>query len=475
MPVIKPPASAPRSRAPTVAPDVAGGVRGAAEPGAAIEAINLSDNQDGMRIHHDDGFVIGQAGADGSFGFDREAVLPRAQAGDVLRFRQRTDDGRVSPWVTLRVPGPDRRNAVARLPRLMVRAQPDGTVTLRNANRLGAVSEPGARLRLVNQRTGEKHTVFLDDEGQLPPGARLTGQAGDVFSLALSDGTNNLDDQDVVGTVRCLPPPGATLVTTGVPARLDESMPATAKPLGGVTFAATVDAMAPKQGRLGDCYFVSSMSALAHADPDAVRNMLQDHGDGTLTARFFATHQGGFEEVRVTVDDEVWHRPGTDQPLYGSSGERGPDGAPTRWYPLLEKAYAAWKGSYKAIGTGDYSAHVLEAITGKQVRYQRTDKHSPDEMWAMLTAAVAEKRPTTCTTHPETAAGRFTNTGLVADHAYTVLDTAVRDGERRVLMRNPWGRKEPQGHGIDDGVFEVSMDVFMSYFTAVTTTADLAR
>src|SRR5690606_36561200 len=40
------------------------------------------------------------------------------------------------------------------------------------------------------------------------------------------------------------------------------------------------------QGQLGDCYFIASLAAIARQNPDLIREMIRDNGDGTYTITF---------------------------------------------------------------------------------------------------------------------------------------------------------------------------------------------
>ena len=56
--------------------------------------------------------------------------------------------------------------------------------------------------------------------------------------------------------------------------------------------------------------------------------------------------------------------------------------------------------------------------------------------------------------------------GTVADHAYAVLGTLERNGEKYVKVRNPWGEHEP-GRGRDDGIFLLPIGQFLKAFSTV--------
>ena len=42
------------------------------------------------------------------------------------------------------------------------------------------------------------------------------------------------------------------------------------------------------QGNLGDCYFLATLASLAQNQPDKIKGMIRDNGDGTFSVRFYA-------------------------------------------------------------------------------------------------------------------------------------------------------------------------------------------
>ncbi len=99
-----------------------------------------------------------------------------------------------------------------------------------------------------------------------------------------------------------------------------------------------------RQGKLTDCYFLSSLAGYARTDPDAIRQMITSLGDGTYAIRFYRNGQ------------ETYYRVDGDLPGSGRStvyAHPGKDGA--IWAPLLEKAYAFFRkglNSYSSLGGG---------------------------------------------------------------------------------------------------------------------------
>ncbi|MBL8952319.1 MAG: hypothetical protein JNK82_16185 [Myxococcaceae bacterium] len=221
------------------------------------------------------------------------------------------------------------------------------------------------------------------------------------------------------------------------------------------------------QGALGDCYLLASLAALAQTDPEAVRNMVRDNHDGTFTVTFYERSvldrlMGRFAKVEVTVDADFYTN-GSGTPYYA---KETPDGE--KWVALVEKAYAQHWGGYDDIGGGGLLGGALSTLTGRP-----TDTlffpglHSPDAVWATLTRAVDGKNPVAAGTLPEFHKDT-TGTGLAASHAYSVLGYEERDGQRWVILRNPHGSGEGGDDGVNDGVFRLPLEDFVSHFSMLT-------
>jgi hypothetical protein len=109
------------------------------------------------------------------------------------------------------------------------------------------------------------------------------------------------------------------------------------------------------QGSVGDCYFMSTLSALAKVNPDYIRNMVVDMGDGTYVVRFYRNGVADY----VTVDADLWVN-AAGKPLYAKLGTGG-----SLWVPIVEKAFAFWReqlGSYGSIVGGNGPA--LNGVLG---------------------------------------------------------------------------------------------------------------
>jgi len=95
-----------------------------------------------------------------------------------------------------------------------------------------------------------------------------------------------------------------------------------------------------KQGVLGDCWFLASLASMAYANPNSIKSMVVDFGDGTYGVRFGSTF------YRVDNDLPV-SRYGDQVLSYTAFGRGG-----SMWAPVIEKAFAF----HRVPGANSYSS-----------------------------------------------------------------------------------------------------------------------
>jgi hypothetical protein len=431
-----------------------GVLEGTAAPGTIVEVNNLSTLPTGDGVV-DDAFELTRAGPDGRF----SQAVPGAVAGDVLHVQLRAPQERVATTLQLRVDAArghfDPRAAMIRLERLRVEAQIDGTVVIEPRTRQ-PVSEPDAHVRFKNARTGDVVDVTIDAMGRIPS-VRLPASVGDRVDVAVSDGTGNLDFGIVAGQLDVvargpLVQPAPLLKDRGFVRLL---------PLDGPLFLPGGPGFG-RQGSIGNCPVPAACVALAAVDPAAVRDLIRDHGDGTYTVTF---HPPGRPPVEIVVDHFVWSDGRT--PRYGTADTDAASGGLERWFPLVEKAYAAYVGDYEVLGQGTSVGKVLSEVTGRTTREVWTNATSVDDVWRELERGAARRLPMAAGTWGTSSAALYRGTGVYANHAYSVVGIEEQGGRRLVTLRNPWGTgAASQGRvgATDVGVFQMKVEDFCRLF-----------
>lgn len=440
----------------------AGRFEGLAMPGAVIEAVNLSTAATGF-ARVTDGVELGRADAQGRF----SVFMGDAQQGDQVRVRARGADGRASDWftVTAQPGGPDLRAAFVNLSRVLARSSPDGTVAILPASKDLPFTEPFATVRFSNQRTGDFTDVKMGDAATLLSPVVLPGQPGDVIGVAVSDGGGNTDFSFVAGTLTApaLPPRGE--VADPAPVARDGALGRFVAE--GALFVNGASVHDPKQGQIGNCYVPAALAAVAHADPAAIEDLIRPNGDGTFTVRFFDAQT--LSPVEVVVDRELYGWSG--RPRYGTSTNRDEHGHAETWVSLVEKAYAAWRGSYEVVAQGGSVGRLQSELLGRpNVEHWLNTGVSPEAVFATIQQGTAGRRAMAAGTFGTVEAARYSNTGVYANHAYSVLGAKEEGGTQVVTLRNPWASGEPRGDGVDDGVFDLPLTEFMRLFQVLNVT-----
>ncbi|WP_158247569.1 C2 family cysteine protease [Actinomyces qiguomingii] len=113
------------------------------------------------------------------------------------------------------------------------------------------------------------------------------------------------------------------------------------------------------QGSVGDCWYITSLQAVAQADPSVIEDAITDNGNGTYTVRLY--NDGDPVYITVTTD-QVVDQDGTGKgsPTFARSTD-----PKEMWPAIMEKALASYEGSYGAIES-DSPGRGMEVITGKK-------------------------------------------------------------------------------------------------------------
>ncbi|MFM2119875.1 MAG: hypothetical protein RL722_1343 [Pseudomonadota bacterium] len=262
----------------------------------------------------------------------------------------------------------------------------------------------------------------------------------------------------------------------------------------GRFFDETAEFFDPIQGAVANCYFIAALSAVAWALPTRIAQMTRATGQGQQqfvdVLRFYKPDSGGQLDREIEVTETVpltaW-----DAPFYARSSEAG-----EVWPAVYEKAYAKLKTNVQndhpditATAWGD-PVWATAQLTGGSRAYHATAAHTADQLWTLLRSNCLGGRtfrPMTAWTYASGADAPdrvdYASAAVVGAHAYTVLGWDYRNGQRYILIRNPWGNTEPTVGSLDatsylwdvswwrpialkpvDGVFAMEIATFKRYF-----------
>lgn len=223
-----------------------------------------------------------------------------------------------------------------------------------------------------------------------------------------------------------------------------------------------------RQGALGDCWLLATMASLADANPEVIRDMITDNGDGTYTVKLWID---GKRQSYVVDGDFIV---AGDVPQYAGAKEK-----PNVLWPLvLEKAVAQAMGGYPEI-EGDFPSTAMKMFLGDPGKddfyskglFTRSGWHDGfdtdlshaelaklnDDGYVMTAVSLLEKND-----EKSYAAGDST---VYYSHAYQVADVGFDDnGAPTVTVVNPWNN-EAQGPG---GLQVLTWDEFQGAFEQTT-------
>ena len=207
----------------------------------------------------------------------------------------------------------------------------------------------------------------------------------------------------------------------------------------GDLFAGRISGYEIGQGDLGDCYFLSSLAAVANGHSRLIRRGIVANDDGTYTVTFWERKRGVASPVRIRVDtrfpvDRRGHQ------KFGRSLRSSSRGQ-VLWPALFEKAFAAWQQGYVHVNQGGDGGFALTALTGTPSRTLTPNKRSRLALWQRLVEGIAAGHPMVTST-PSTRdlarrTGRADLAGLIDDHYYAIAGAVTRRGERLVKLYSP--------------------------------------
>jgi len=194
-----------------------------------------------------------------------------------------------------------------------------------------------------------------------------------------------------------------------------------------------------KQGNLGDCYYIATLSSLALTNPEVIYQSITELGDGTYAIRFFRS--GTERYYRLDAD-----LPGNFSPVYAKIING------SIWAPLLEKAYCFFRygqNSYNSI-SGGWMTTPLYELTNKGTNTQFVSTTIREQVITFIIDALNNEYAISAGTHSDNIAP------IIGAHAYVIMDLYTDDINTYVKLYNPWGN-----------VLTVDIDVFLGSFSAL--------
>ena len=207
-----------------------------------------------------------------------------------------------------------------------------------------------------------------------------------------------------------------------------------------------------QQGALGDCYFLSSITALTEY-PYLIKEKFR-------TKSF---NEEGYYEIIFFIDGE-WQIVFIDDYLpYNTLSRNFAFALPNNnelWAMLLEKAWAKLNGGYSNI-IGGIVSEPVSALTGFPTEYLSHKNYEDMEIFDKIEEG--EKEGTIMSSASKNVY-EVENKGLIRSHAYTLI-SAKKWKERNIYLiklRNPWGEAGWKGKWGDNSPYWT--DEYKRYF-----------
>ncbi|KAM3073665.1 hypothetical protein ACMFMG_004450 [Clarireedia jacksonii] len=218
-----------------------------------------------------------------------------------------------------------------------------------------------------------------------------------------------------------------------------------------------------KQGSLGDCWLMASLTALANMENGIQRICVE--WDTKIGIYGFVFHRDG-EWIISIIDDKLylkspdWDSPSVHRHLleqtdredvekeYRKTYQTGSEALyfarckdqNATWLPLLEKAYAKAHGDFACLEGGWIGEGVEDLTGGVTTELLTSDILDTDEFWHNEILKVNKEFLFGCSTGLLDR-GYGSRNGITEGHAYVIMEAReLSTGERLLKLRNPWGK-----------------------------------
>ncbi|KRX04560.1 hypothetical protein PPERSA_04375 [Pseudocohnilembus persalinus] len=205
-----------------------------------------------------------------------------------------------------------------------------------------------------------------------------------------------------------------------------------------------------RQGKLGNCYFLSALSSIAE-QPKLIKRLFTSSEYNEFGIYAIWLHVNG-EWKQIIIDDYI--------PCYNGQPIFSKNTGNEIWVMLIEKAYAKAYGSYEIIDQGGNPAYALKELTGAPCfnfdkNKQLTGQQQEQEFWNFVSKNFRNEYVITCYTEMTGKQDQENALGLLSGHSYAILRaeqvvSSAGKSERIFKIRNPWASKEWRGDWADD-------------------------
>ncbi|KAI1393796.1 cysteine proteinase [Hypoxylon trugodes] len=229
------------------------------------------------------------------------------------------------------------------------------------------------------------------------------------------------------------------------------------------TFLKDISAGDVKQGALGDCWLIASLSALANVE-DGIKRICVEY-DTRIGIYGFVFYRDG-EWIYSIIDDKLyltspcWDSPSMQREMLQQIDRDEPEKVYRKtyqtgskalffgqckdqhetWVALIEKAYAKAHGDYGSLAGGWIGEGLEDLSGGVTTELLASDILDVDAFWEEEICKVNKEFLFGCSTGLLDG-GYGDRNGIKEGHAYVVMDArTLKNGQRLVKLRNPWGK-----------------------------------
>ena len=237
-----------------------------------------------------------------------------------------------------------------------------------------------------------------------------------------------------------------------------------------------------QQGNIGDCYFFSVVGALCNY-PDFFEKIFHTKEKSEEHVYGIYLYLNGKWKL-VLLDDYFPVKDATFKQIYFSCSVDS-----ELWVSLIEKAWAKVNGCYANIACGGLCGEVFDILTEAYTEHIEIINSNKEEIWEKMENATKKNYVMTAGTMDENQNIDLDEVGLSYSHSYTVINiykvNTEKKNEKLVKLKNPWRSNEFNGEwsnfskkwtpelkkqcdfqeDIDDGIFYMSFDDFIKYFS----------